>query len=93
MSLVFFKTQNNCIQLSQIVSYFQINTTVVDKKQIEETAKVLKVITSGVTLTKNETEEAAEVVKVIGNVAESSNVQVNSRKYVTVRLSKNRISS
>jgi len=93
MSLVFFKTQNNCIQLSQIVSYFQINTTVVDKKEIEETAKVLNVITSGVTLTKNETEEAAEVVKVIGNVAESSNVQVNSRNYVTVRLSKNRISS
>ena len=93
MSVVFFKTQNNCIQLSQIVSYFQINTTVVDKKEIEETAKVLNVITSGVTLTKNETEEAAEVVKVIGNVAESSNVQVNSRNYVTVRLSKNRISS
>jgi len=65
MSLVFFKTQNNCIQLSQIVSYFQINTTVVDKKEIEETAKVLNVITSGVTLTKNETEEAAEVVKVM----------------------------
>jgi len=47
----------------------------------------LNVITSGVTLTKNETEEAAEVVKMIGIAAESSNVQVNSRKSITVLLS------
>ena len=65
---------------SKFTEFFQLDVANVNEDEVEETVEKLKVVTSGVTLTKNETKEVANVVKIIAEIAEKDKIKVGSAK-------------